>query len=228
MVSNCTCRSPARTSGGSASPACRYFSNAPSTSPSACGGGGTYAALPGRLPPIQFWLRRTSPGSFSAPRTPRIRRECVSFSRRIESGRPFGIRELRARVGERVEVVAHLLDVGVGRGALLGAVLGLEREQVDEGRLRALDLRREHGLLADERVDEPVERGDHLPSQLEANEGLLSRTEALGQGGVDDDGRIRGRQRVRDEGRDLLPTHGGPLVSSGGSFGMSAPLGTPA
>ena len=68
-------------------------------------------------------------------------------------------------------------------------------------------------------LDEPVERGDHLPGQLEANEGLLSCTEALGQGGVDDDWGIRGRQRVRDEGRDLLPTRGGPLVSSGGSFG---------
>jgi hypothetical protein len=131
----------------------------------------------------------------------------------------LGVGELRACVGERVEVVAHLFDVGVGCGAAFAAVLGLEREQVDEGRLRSLDLRREHGLLADERVDEPVERGDHLPGQLEANERLLSRTEALSQGGVDDDGRIRGRQRVRDEGRDLLPTHGGPLVSSGISFG---------
>jgi hypothetical protein len=44
-------------------------------------------------------------------------------------------------------------------------------------------------------------------------------TEAPGKGGIDRDGRIRGRQRVRDEGCDLLSTHGGPLVSSGGSFG---------
>ena len=131
----------------------------------------------------------------------------------------LGIGELGARVGERVEVVADLLDVGVGRGTLLCAILGLEREQVDEGRLRSLDLRREHRLLADERVDEPVERRDHLAGQLEADERLLGGAEALGEGGVDDDGRIRGRQRVRDEGRDLLPTYGGPLVSSGGSFG---------
>jgi len=55
----------------------------------------------------------------------------------------LGIGELGARVGERVEVIAHLLDVGVGRGALLCAILGLEGEQVDEGRLRSLDLRRE-------------------------------------------------------------------------------------
>ena len=96
--------------------------------------------------------------------------------------------ELRARVGERVEVVAHLLDVCVGRGALVGALLGLERKQIDEARLRAFDLRREHGFFADECVDEPIPRRDHLPGQLEANEGLLSCTNALGQAGVDDDG----------------------------------------
>jgi hypothetical protein len=56
-------------------------------------------------------------------------------------GYTFRVGELRTRVGERVEVVAHLLDVSVGRGALLCTVLGLEREQVDEGRLGPLDLR---------------------------------------------------------------------------------------
>ena len=36
------------------------------------GGGGTNLAVPGRAPPIQFWERRNSPGSLSAPR-PRAR-----------------------------------------------------------------------------------------------------------------------------------------------------------
>jgi hypothetical protein len=31
-------------------------------------GGGTKAALPGRVPPIQFWLRRNSPGIWLLPR----------------------------------------------------------------------------------------------------------------------------------------------------------------
>ncbi len=35
-------------------------------------GGGPKTALPGRLPPTRFWLRRNSPGSFSLPR-PRAR-----------------------------------------------------------------------------------------------------------------------------------------------------------
>ena len=127
----------------------------------------------------------------------------------------LGSGELGARVGERVEVVAHLLDVGVRRGALRGARLGLEREQVDERRLRALDLGGQHRLFADERVDEPVQRRDHLAGQLEANQGLLRCTEARGQ----DDGRTRGRQPVRDEGRDRLSSNGGPVVRSRGSSG---------
>lgn len=122
-------------------------------------------------------------------------------------------------MGEGFEVVAHLLDVGVGRGNRRGALLGLEREQVDEGRLRPLDLRREHGLFADEGVEKPVERRNHLAGEFEANERLLGGTEAPGQRGVEDDGRLHGRQGVRDEGRDLLPTEGGPLVSSSGSPG---------
>lgn len=51
--------------------------------------GGANKALPGRLPPIQFWLRRTSPGCLVAPRTPCIRRRWVSFSNRMERGKPM-------------------------------------------------------------------------------------------------------------------------------------------
>ena len=77
-------------SGGRVSRPWAYFSKSPRTSPSACGGGGTYAALPGRLPSIQFWLCRTSPGRRSAPRTPRRRRQCASLSSRIDNGKPRG------------------------------------------------------------------------------------------------------------------------------------------
>ena len=178
MVSNCTCRSPARTSGGRVSSAWRYR-------------------------------------AATAAHQPLVRLAQEAHRKR----QALGIGELGARVGERVEVVANLFDVGVGGGALLCAGLGLEREQVDERRLCSFDLRREDGLLAHEGVDEPVERRNHLPGQLEANERSLGCAEALGQGGVDHDGWIRGRQRVRDEDRDLLATYAGPFVSSGGSFG---------
>ncbi len=64
--------------------------------------------------------------------------------------------ELFAGVGERVEVVADLFDVGVvcGRGVGGGGLVG---EEVDEGGLCAFDLRGEYGLFAYEGVDEPVE-----------------------------------------------------------------------
>jgi len=41
---------------------------------------------------------------------------------------------------QRVEVIADLLDVGIGRDALLFALVGFECEEVDESRLGPLDL----------------------------------------------------------------------------------------
>jgi len=35
-----------------------------------------------------LWLRRISPGCLSASRTPRIKRRCASFSKRMERGNP--------------------------------------------------------------------------------------------------------------------------------------------
>ena len=70
MVSNWTWASAALTSTGR-SVVSRRAGSAPASamqSATACGGGGTKAALPGRVPPIQFWLRRNSPGSLSLPR----------------------------------------------------------------------------------------------------------------------------------------------------------------
>src|SRR3989304_3601219 len=87
MVSNCTCARPMRTSGGRPFSAWRYFSRSLRRAGSSSGGEGTKTAVPGRVPPIQFWLRRTSPGCLLAPRTPRVNRRCASLSMRIESGR---------------------------------------------------------------------------------------------------------------------------------------------
>ena len=119
-------------------------------------------------------------------------RSWVSFEQAHRERQALRISELGARVGERVEVVADLLDVGVGRGALLGALVRFEREEVDERRLGPLDLRGEDGLLADEGVDEPVERRHHLAGQLEPDERLLGGAESFGEHGVHDDRRIRG------------------------------------
>jgi len=81
--------------------------------------------------------------------------------RRRQAGR---ICQLSARVGERIQVIAYLLNVRC-RTRIASRVLCLEVEQVDQRCLRTLNLRRQHRLLADEGVDEPVERRHHLPRQ---------------------------------------------------------------
>ncbi|MCG3170431.1 MAG: hypothetical protein CALGDGBN_01981 [Pseudomonadales bacterium] len=54
-----------------------------STSPA---GGGTKAALPWRVPPIQFWLRRNSPGVSVLPRPLASSTPCTSRISRSDSG----------------------------------------------------------------------------------------------------------------------------------------------
>ena len=128
---------------------------------------------------------------------------------------PRWVGGLLAGEGQRVEVVADLLDVRVRRRRITPILrLGLVVEEVHERRLRPLDLGREHRLLAHERVDEPVERGDHLTGQLEAYERLLRGAHPLGQLTLDEDGRAGRRQRVGHEGPDLRATRRGALVSS--------------
>jgi len=53
------------------------------------GDGGTKVALARVQPggPIQFWLRRNSPGVAVSPRTPRINRSCSSVTSRSDRGR---------------------------------------------------------------------------------------------------------------------------------------------
>jgi hypothetical protein len=67
---------------------------------------------------------------------------------------------LPASVGERVQVVAPLFDIRIR----LRLLLGLEGQEVDQGRLSSLDLRGKHGLLAAEGIDEPVERRIGFPA----------------------------------------------------------------
>jgi hypothetical protein len=66
-----------------------------------CGGGGTKAALPGRVPPIQFCERRSSPGCLPAPRTPSSSSRCASHSRRTLIGNPCGSRSCPCTSGRR-------------------------------------------------------------------------------------------------------------------------------
>jgi len=91
----------------------------------------------------------------------------------------FRVPQLATRVGEGVHIVADFPDIvgGAGGGAALGA--GLERQQIHERGLRSLDLRRHDGFLANERVDEPFDRGHHLAGQIEPAEFLLRGSQEL-------------------------------------------------
>ena len=119
-------------------------------------------------------------------------------------------RKLAARVSKRVEVICHLLDIGVG----LGLFLGFESEKVDERCLRALDLRRDHRLLAHEGVNEPVKRRHHLARQIESDKRLLGLPKATFEFGVDDERRPRGREIEGNEGIDFFAARGHAFVSA--------------
>src|SRR2546425_465908 len=74
IVSNCACASPALIT-GAVRPysSWRKRSKLSSAALISCGGGGTKRALPGRVPPTQFWVRRNSPGAWLPPRAPFIK-----------------------------------------------------------------------------------------------------------------------------------------------------------
>jgi hypothetical protein len=116
--------------------------------------------------------------------------------------------------GERLEVVADLLNIRV-RGC---AVSGLEGEEVDQGRLGTFDLRGEHRLLADERIDEPVERWHQLARELEPVQRMLGGAESIAECGIEHQMGVGRRQRGRNEGRDLLSGIRSSLVSTGGTL----------
>ena len=97
---------------------------------------------------------------------------------------PVGVRKLRPRIAESVEIVADLFDISgrlnrVSRPADR-VLLGLEGQEIRERRLRSFDLGGEDGFLANEGVDEPIERRHHFPRQLEPNERRLGRPQPRG------------------------------------------------
>ncbi len=129
---------------------------------------------------------------------------------------PFSAAKLFSRVRECVDVVAHFLDVRSRRRIVFA--LRLECQQVDQRGLRSLDLRRDHGFLPDEPIDEPVDRRDHLAGELETTELLLGTTEKLEGLGVEVQRRVRRRQGPGHEGPDFLAGDRRTLVSPGNSW----------
>ena len=177
MVSNCTWMSPAFSSGGR--PDASSWRNRSRWSSAPCisaGGGGTKSALPGRVPPIQFCVRRNSPGAFSPPRPAAMSRAVHLADQAQREGQ--GV-EPPQPVHHGVDVARHLTHVVEG-GARGG--LGLEAQQVGERRLRALDLGREHGFLADVHVEEQLLARQQHGDAVEPPERALGRGEATQEG----------------------------------------------
>ena len=87
MASNCACASPAWTSAGRVL-SWRNRSQSFRQSANASAGGGTYVAVDGVDPgaPIQFCVRRNSPGAAALPRTSVMSSSCASRTRRSDSG----------------------------------------------------------------------------------------------------------------------------------------------
>ena len=144
------------------------------------GGGGTKTALPGRVPPIQFWLRRNSPGSLSLPRPRASSSAWISRIRRTQSGKAAA--QARQAVVERRDVARDLDDVVEGHA---GRLVDLEEQEVGERRLRPLDLGGEHRLLAHVGVEEEVgvrqQGGDAVESAEGEQAPLQERLESARQ-----------------------------------------------
>jgi hypothetical protein len=112
---------------------------------------------------------------------------------------------------ERFDVGADLLDVGVDR-SLSG---GLDLKRIHQCRLRTLDLRREHGLFAHERVDEPLDQWDQVACQLEPSYALARPSQQRPGLAAEVERRVLGWQRMGNEGVDRLPSDGAALYGAG-------------
>src|SRR5664279_4075830 len=155
-------------SGRSGRSSCRNSSRAFMLSRTRSGGGGTKIAVPGRVPPIQFWLFLNSPGCLSLPRLFDRRTPWISRMSRRERGNSPA-QPLEAMVQCR-HVVRDLLDVDKRHPRRL---VILEQEQVGQRRLSPLDLRRKHRLLAHVGVDEQGQVGYDRSQAVKPAEGLV-------------------------------------------------------
>ena len=135
--------------------------------------------------------------------------------------------ELLHRERQSLEVVGDLSQVLGGmafRDVSIGR-FGFGGQQVDERGACSLDLGRENRFLADEGVEEPVQRRNHGSRDLQPCKRTVGRPTPLPELPREiQGGRIR-RQVEWHEGLDLLPPDLAELVPAGSS-GQSQPHGT--
>jgi len=168
---------------------CRNCSRSLIAGTTSVAGAGTKRALPGRVPPSQFWLRRNSPGALSPPRA--RHQQLADLAQQPVAERELAGLDPLEPVAHRGDVIGRLLDV-VERHS--GRLLVLEEQQVRQRRLRSLDLRREHRLLADVRIQELARIGEQHRRRVEAAERDVSAA------------RARERVRRRAAWRSTAPT----------------------
>ena len=121
------------------------------------------------------------------------------------------VAKLPLHPAEGADVVRHLLDV-VGVGDLQAGFL---IEQVRQRGLRALDLRREQGLLADRAVEQPLDGRHETGHPGQARQCQFGRPVQVEEGGFRQ-GRFSRGQRPRHEGADRLAQGRGGGPGAGG------------
>ena len=161
------------------------------------GGGGTKRALPGRRAADPVLAAAELAGLFVAAASAG-QELAVDLPQQPVREREAAAQPLQA-VFERGDVVGDLEHVVEGDA---GRFVDLEQQQVRERRLRAFDLRGEHGLLADVGVEEELGVGQQSRDAVEPSAGEERPLEQACRG---PEGRAAARgQRSRNEGPHRL------------------------
>jgi hypothetical protein len=95
-----------------------------------------------------------------------------------------------------------------------GSLLELEKQEVRQGRLGALYLGRQHGLLAYIHVEEETGVGEEGCGAIEATEGQERAIEGIPHGVIDDQGRCRGKRAGHECPDRLVPDSGDEHIIS--------------
>ena len=90
----------------------------------------------------------------------------------------------------------------------------LKGQQIDQCGLGALDLGRDHGFLADEGVDEPIEGRDHRTCEIEPRQRVFGCTKPVAHPIVDGERGLAGWKRKRHERQYLLASSESAFISA--------------
>ena len=161
-------------------------------------------------------LRTTQFAGLLAAAANAVEQQTVGIAQQAHADRqPRRIAQIVLHQPECPQVIGHLFDiVGVADGKT-----GLFVEQIDQRRLRALDLGSQQGFLADGAIEQPIHRRHQPRHPGQASQSQLRRPIArLEAGGRQN--RLARRQRQRDKCLNSFAQGGGSSVSAGAAHGM--------